>query len=251
MMGLNTSASSTRTAAQNNSLAGARCKSPGAGTSNWPSRLAFAAALIFMMASGGTNLLYGIAKGTDAASSTVWGAISVAVSIVFCLSWPALLAAIDQRRWSRVVMVTVALALTGTYSVTAALGSAAGGRANAAITETATTDARQKVQATYDLAKGELSTLKPTKPVAELEALKNSWHQRIGKREPWFYEADLARAKRRAELEQKIERAAADLAKLTPTKQANSDAVALMSYLAAALACRSHKRPARRCPTSS
>jgi hypothetical protein len=51
--------------------------------------------------------------------------------------------------------------------------------------------------------------------------------------EPWVLEPELARAKRRAELEQKIERAAADLAKTMPTKQSNSDAVALVGYLAA------------------
>ena len=116
----------------------------------------------------------------------------------------------------------------------AALGSAAGGRANATITEHATTDARQKAQHTYDAAKAELASLKPTKPVAELEkALKKSWHDHMGRKSAWHYEPDLARAKRRAELEQKIENAATALAKITPTKQANSDAKALARYLSA------------------
>ena len=44
---------------------------------------------------------------------------------------------------------------------------------------------------------------------------------------------ELARAKRRAELEAKIERAAAELARTGPAKQANSDAKALSSYLQA------------------
>src|SRR5262249_5498758 len=44
---------------------------------------------------------------------------------------------------------------------------------------------------------------------------------------------ELARAKRRAELEAKIERAAGELASTNPGKQANSDAKALSSYLQA------------------
>jgi len=46
-------------------------------------------------------------------------------------------------------------------------------------------------------------------------------------------EPELARAKRRAELETKIERAASELARTSPAKQANSDAKALSSYLQA------------------
>ena len=201
-------------------------------TQPWPQILAYLAACLFVGASGATNLAYGLSKGTDPISMAVWASVSIATSIIFCLSWPALIRGVETHRWSAAMRV-IALLLAGSYSVTAALGSAAGGRANATITENATTDARQKAQTAYDLAKAELAALKPTKPVAELEALKKSWHDRVGKREPWFYDADLARAKRRAELEQKIERAAADLAKTMPTKQSNSDAVALVGYLAA------------------
>ncbi len=55
----------------------------------------------------------------------------------------------------------------------------------------------------------------------------------MGKKEAWFYEPELARAKRRAELEAKIERAAGELANTGPAKLANSDAVALAAYLSA------------------
>jgi hypothetical protein len=53
--------------------------------------------------------------------------------------------------------------------VTAALGSAAGGRANAAATETATTDARAKAQAAYDAAKADLDASALAKPAAEIQ----------------------------------------------------------------------------------
>src|ERR1700680_4660070 len=85
----------------------------------WPVRLAYCAAAIFTLASAGTNLNYGISKGTDAASSTVWAAVSVAVSIVFALSWPALIKAVERRQWTWVPMAAAALVLTGAYSVTA------------------------------------------------------------------------------------------------------------------------------------
>ena len=97
----------------------------------WPARLAYCAAATFTLASAGTNLSYGISKGADAASAAVWAAVSVAVSIVFALSWPALIRAVERRQWAMVPMSLAALLLTGAYSVTAALGSASGGRANA------------------------------------------------------------------------------------------------------------------------
>ena len=74
-----------------------------------------------------------------------------------------------MRRWSAAMVALIALLLAGSYSVTAALGSAAGGRANAAISETAATDARTRAQVAYDAARSELATLKPTRTVGELQ----------------------------------------------------------------------------------
>jgi hypothetical protein len=124
----------------------------------WPARLSFLAAGFFTLASGGTNLFYGIAKGTDAASSLVWATVSIGVSIIFALSWPAFIVSMDRRQWARALLVLIALIVTGVYSVTAALGSAMGGRVNAAIEEKDTTDKRTKAQASYDAAKAELAT---------------------------------------------------------------------------------------------
>ena len=89
----------------------------------WPARLCYAAAAIFSLASGGTNLIYGWNKGTDLPSSLVWAAVSLGVSIVFASSWPAFIRSVDGKQWSRAVMVLVALLITGAYSVSAALGS--------------------------------------------------------------------------------------------------------------------------------
>jgi hypothetical protein len=129
-------------------------------------------------------------------------------------------------------MSLLALVLAGTYSVTAALGSAAGGRANAATQETAVSDVRTRAQVAYDAAKAEVAMLKPARPVAELEAMRAGW-LRAYRNQPWVLEPELARAKRRAELEAKIEREAAKLASTNPAKVANSDAKALARYVAA------------------
>jgi len=143
--------------------------------SAWPARAAYFSAGIFTGASGAINVSYGWQKGSDLASSLTWAAVAAAVAVVFALSWPALIRSLEARRWSAALMALVALVLAGTYSVTAALGSAAGGRANAATHETATTDVRTKAQAAYDTAKAELATLKPARPVAELTAMRDGW----------------------------------------------------------------------------
>jgi predicted DNA-binding transcriptional regulator AlpA len=117
--------------------------------SRWPSRAAYFSAAIFTAARGTMNVAYGWQRGTDLASCLVWAAVAGAVAIVFALSWPALIRSLDARRWSAAVMAFAALLIAGAYSVSAALGSAAGGRMYAAATETASTDARQRAQRAY------------------------------------------------------------------------------------------------------
>jgi len=188
-------------------------------------------------------------------------------------------------------MALVALLLTGTYSVSAALGSAMGGRANAAIEQQDKSDNRAKVQAAYDTAKTELellTTAKPAtdlqtlidnakaelaklpaaRPVAEVEAvirgatmnprgshgctaLNGSLRMSCPKLEAekaraaqrdrltaniatWTTEigqADQHRADQREKAKAAMDKAAAELAHTGPTKVANSDAVALATYL--------------------
>ena len=86
-----------------------------------------------------------------------WAAVAAAVAIIFSLSWPALIRSLEARRWSAAVVTLAALLLSGAYSVTAALGSAAGGRADAATIETEITGTRKRAQAAYDAAQTELA----------------------------------------------------------------------------------------------
>jgi hypothetical protein len=137
----------------------------------WPARLSYIAAGLFTLASAGTNLIYGWSKGTDTATSLVWAAVSLAVSAVFALSWPALIVSLDRRQYARAVLMLIALVVTGGYSISAALGSAMGGRANAAIEAKDTEDRKAKAQAKWDAAKAELDALAAAKPGAELQTL--------------------------------------------------------------------------------
>lgn len=154
------------------------------GGSLWPARLAYVAAAIFSLASGLTNITYGWSKGADTASSVVWAAVSIGVSIVFAASWPALIRSIDTKQWTRAAMAFVALLLTGTYSVSAALGSAMGGRASAALEEKDAGDRKVRAQAAYDTAQAELTTLTTAKPATELQTLIDSAKAELAKLPP-------------------------------------------------------------------
>jgi hypothetical protein len=151
---------------------------------------------------------------------------------------------IERRNWSRIVATLFALLLTGSYSIAAALGSASGGRTNATMAEHAITEQRTKLQTSYDAAKAELDGLKPSRPVAEIEALMMGaqwWKPPKGctaddakKRVTCpALEGELARSRQRERLKADMERATADLAKTQPAKVANSDASALTGYLSA------------------
>jgi hypothetical protein len=209
---------------------------------SWPARFAYAAALMFTLASGGTNLIYGWSKGTDTASSLVWAGVSVGVSIVFALSWPALIRCCDTKQWPRAVIVAIALLITGTYSVSAALGSAMGGRTNAESAETTATNDRKRSQADYDKTEKELAKLPATRSVEEVQVLINAArpvcrvHITTGARKtvctkPPALETELARAKQRDKLKAAMDKASSELKGAGAPKVANSDAAALAVYL--------------------
>jgi hypothetical protein len=207
--------------------------------------LAYAAATLFILASAATNFLYGWQKGATVPESVVWSSVSVAASIVFALSWPALSSATSLRRTCLVLM---AMLITGCYSIVAALGSASGGRVNAHTTEQATTETKSNLQAAHKVASAELSSLVSSRTVGELSpviaALKFSTGANgctkvdgpVSRKvcsEVANLEAEAARSQRRSELEATIRTTTDKLASIQPAKQANSDAAALVGFLAA------------------
>lgn len=139
--------------------------------SPWPRNFAFAAAVVLSGASGSINVQYGFSKGDTLAGSLTWAAVAGAVAVILALSVPALIRSIEARRWSAALMAGLALLLSATFSITAALGSASGARTNAASAELATTDARARAQAAHDRAQAELDGLIAAKPASELQGL--------------------------------------------------------------------------------
>jgi hypothetical protein len=210
-----------------------------------PVLLAYFAAAIFTVASASLNCAYGWSKGGGLPSSAIWASVAVAASIVLALSFPALLGSIERRKWPHAFLSLCALLVTGGYSVSAALGSASGGRNDASNFEQAATGARARVQAAYDEARAELASLAPTRPVEELEALLARENRRAGgcgvengtgrwrcpmSRQTVALQAELGRTKRRLELEQRVSSANEDLSTAPVARQANSDAAALASF---------------------
>lgn len=222
-------------------------------SSHIPSTLAITAAVIFTLASAATNLFYGIGKGTDLPSSTVWGSVAVAASIGLALAPSAFLLSLSSKRYTAAVVALLAVLIFGAYSVTAALGSASGGRMSAATEAGEIGNARARHQAAYDDAKGELDGIDSARPAAELGAqigaidalpgimidgvpCGGTHDGRVTKE--WCPKraeliAEKARAERREKLQADIERATAELDKLPRSKVVNTDAVALSGYLAA------------------
>ena len=125
-------------------------------TARLASHLCHACALVLLTASATMNTAYGWSKGDTLATQCVWAAIAAGSAILFTLAFPALTRAVENRNWSAAVVALAGLALFGAYNISAAIGSAAGARTNAAAAETDTSDARTKAQAAYNAAKGEL-----------------------------------------------------------------------------------------------
>lgn len=206
------------------------------------SNISHGVALTLLAASATMNTAYGWSKGDTFATQCVWAAIAAGSAIIFTLAFPALTKAFENRNWSAVLVALLGLVLFGAHNVTAALGSAAGGRTNAATAEADTADIRNKAHTAYNGAKAELDTLKASRPVAELEPLleavrpqcrvvvtSNSRETVCAK--PPALVAELGRAKRRAELEAKMAKATEDLSANMRGQVANSDAKALAEYL--------------------
>lgn len=212
--------------------------------SPWPARAAYVAAAIFIGASGAVNITYGWHRGTDLPTSIIWASVAAAVAIVFALSWPALIRSLEERRVSAALIALCALVLSGAFSVSAALGSASAGRVQAGNTEQDAMDARERAQAAYDTAKGDLARLPPSRPAGELEALLAAAMrapQRHGcaaingslRLSCPVLDAELARARQRERLAAAMEKASTDLAANKTTRPANSDAKTLARYLQA------------------
>lgn len=209
-----------------------------------PVILAYSASAVFVLASAGLNCSYGWQRGgDDLLSSLVWAAVAIACSITLSLSFAAVIASFDRKRADLALLAASAMVVTGAYSISAALGSAAGGRANAASIEHAFSGARERANAAHASALAELGKLAPARPVEEIEALLARENRRSGCRNSMWacpqsrqavaLQAEAGRARRRLKLEARMASASQDLSTAPVARQANSDAAALASFASA------------------
>lgn len=218
-----------------------------------PSMLAVLAGIALLAASASTNAIYGWGKSDFLPQQITWAVVSIAASVILALCPTAILKAIRARSLAGGAVAVIALALTGSYSFTAAIGASAGQRMASQASQTSDDGTRARLQRSYDAAIGELATLAPSRPVSELEALIAKLKATPGARcdlkagddgfgpvsrkvcgEAAGLAVELARANRRAELQAVVDQASGELNDLGPPHVANTDASALSAYLAVA-----------------
>ncbi|MFT3732854.1 MAG: hypothetical protein QM780_15775 [Hyphomicrobium sp.] len=215
------------------------------------SALALTAGLTLGLASASTNVLYGWHRyDGDIGYQLTWAAVSVAASAILALGPTALLKSIKARSLAGSIVASIAIALTGSYSLTAAIGASAGQRLSAQVSQTDTGGTRARLQTAYQTAKDDLAGLLPVSAtVAELDAKIDALKQTPGANgctaidgpvtrrvcpEASALEVEKARASRREELQAKMTNADDGLKELGPSKPANTDATAISGYLAVA-----------------
>lgn len=219
-----------------------------------PTFLAYFAGCTFTLASSATNLTYAIGRADTLPPQIIWGSVAVAASVALALAPSAIVASLGSRKFGAASLALVAALLFGAYSVTAALGSATGGRL-VAETEASDMAARRKsAAATIEKAEVELAKIGDvrTVPVVDAEISqvysrtpglddcvpKPNWTPSKQHREACkaiaVLNVEKASAQRKADLEATIIEARDDLASLKPSKTvANADAVALQGFAVA------------------
>ena len=137
---------------------------------NIPKSLAILAGAVFALASAATNLSYAVTKADTLAGQITWGAVAVAASIALALAPSALVQCLSQRRFGAATVALGAILIFGGYSVTAALGSATGGRLVNELEASDVATKRRDATATIAKAELELSGIGAVRSVTQIEA---------------------------------------------------------------------------------
>lgn len=218
---------------------------------NLASILAYTAGAVFVLASSAMNVRYALGKADDLTLQIVWASVAVAASVALALAPSAIVQNLAQRKIGAASLAVGAMLLFGAYSVTAALGSATGGRLVAEIEAGDVAGKRKSANTEIEKAETELSSIGDVRPVATIDAEISrhmssrrdlgdctGWLPHVNARAVCITVADLkaerGRAERRSELENKITIARRDLV-ATGGKGtvANTDALALQGFAAA------------------
>ena len=201
-------------------------------------------ALLSIASLAGVASLYtGLMYGYDRAG-LLGAAVGAACALACLLAPRQLVAATKGRDVARALAAAAMLAVAIPVAVSAALGAAATAREQAARLEAKSVGDRQRVQAAYDRAAGDLARLPATRPIAVIETdlasvLKDG---RLNDCQGWLESSklrtvciekvepsrkELATAQERARLLTALDGASHQLGGLAPAKAASLDAASL------------------------
>jgi hypothetical protein len=133
--------------------------------------VAYAAAGLLATASAVANVSSAVGKHPDIAGKIVSGSIALAVALLVAVTLPAALSALRSRQYVGAVLCSIAFLLAGAYSISAALGVIGKPRLEAGIHASDDASARQRLADERQRITGELATLAPARPAAELTGL--------------------------------------------------------------------------------
>lgn len=217
----------------------------------WQAKTAYACTALFSLASISTNAVYGRSKGDALPSKMIWAALAIAVGTTLLLATAALFKALSAKSYGHATFIN-GLALCTTYSIVAAVGSATGQRMSASLSEDTAISRRADSQKAIDEATAHLAQLPQNRPSSaidaeiqgilidpKLEGCKEINGPRTREKCPHVADLrkDLAEAqsteRERGEWQGKLDKARVELSALPPPKVENSDAKAIVSFLAA------------------
>lgn len=218
----------------------------------WQAKVAFGCSALFALTSISTNAVYGWTKGDTLPSQIIWAALAIATGTTLLLATAALFKALAAKRWGHAFFVAFGLLLCSTYSIVAAVGSATGQRVSAELSEDNTASHRKSAQEAIEGATAHLAQLPANRPSAvisaeiqgilldpKLDGCKEINGPRTRGKCPHVAELrkELATAQTiendRAHWQGELDKARTDLKLLPPPRVVNSDAAALVSFLAA------------------
>lgn len=218
----------------------------------WQAKTAFGCSALFALTSISTNAVYGWSKGDTLPSQIIWAALAIATGATLLLATAALFKALAARRYGQAIFIALGLSLCATYSIVAAVGSATGQRVSAALSEDNAASQRKSAQKAIDEATAHIAQLPANRPSAaisaevqgilldpRLDGCKEINGPRTREKCPHVADLrkELATAQStegdRTRWQDELNKARTDLKHLPPPRVVNSDAQALVSFLAA------------------
>lgn len=201
-------------------------------TTKWTRVVALVGGTGLVIASSGFGAVYaytvGIQHGIVLAGLTI--TFAVALELIKPLAvHGAFVAWGSWRTWGKALALSILGLVAVAYSLTAELALTASSRGDLVASREHASDASTRAKERHQRAKAELGTLKPSRPTGELEALIEA--KEAKRQSTTALEAELGRAKRKAELEGMLERSEDTLAVTPAVKSSDPGATALATYL--------------------